>query len=140
RRLFRWQPRFRLRRENKGRCKTTVARDLRARGSRPDRAGRSRFRMAAEPVARRATNNPEGIESLSPGLARQRLPWVTNKEEPNPEGVEAASRTSLQPFRVGRLLDLNPGLMLRINPGLSDSTPVGVARRATATAFGSRET
>ena len=31
--------------------------------------------------------NPKGIAALSPGLARQRLPWVSHKKQPNPEGV-----------------------------------------------------
>ena len=30
---------------------------------------------------------PEGIEALSPGLPRQRLPWGNEKKDPNPARV-----------------------------------------------------
>jgi hypothetical protein len=46
------------------------------------------FNVAAVYDRRTSSPTPTGLESYSPGLAQQRLPWV-NPEMSNPERVEA---------------------------------------------------
>ncbi len=44
------------------------------------------------------SSNPKGIVSLSPGLARQRLPWVNVQHIAlNPEGVASLFTTDTTP-------------------------------------------
>jgi hypothetical protein len=43
--------------------------------------------------------NPERIESLSPGLAQQRLPWVTSKAPPTLNGLDQTNTLTNPPRR-----------------------------------------
>ena len=49
----------------------------------------------------RTIPNANGVPSISPGLARQRLPWVRGERAQNPERVSSRSRMTapLQPFQ-----------------------------------------
>lgn len=74
--------------------------------------------------------NPKGIESISPGLARQRLPWIACKRKTNPNGVASFSICiQMQPFqgwenRAG----VSQGSSPARNPGLIDGIPLGFSR------------
>ena len=48
-------------------------------------------------VFREFFENPKGIPSLSPAVARNELPWVVVLNVVNPEGVEPIRTTLMQP-------------------------------------------
>ena len=83
----------------------------------------------------RCAPNPNGVESLSPGLAQQRLPWVYAKREANPERVASdfarASDSTLS--GLGCFVVVTQGRRSRANPGLKDSILSGLLRLSPAT-------
>jgi hypothetical protein len=56
-------------------------------------------RLRRNPRFIRPSCNPERIESLSPGLAQQRLPWVTSKATPTLNGLDQTNTLANPPRR-----------------------------------------
>jgi hypothetical protein len=73
--------------------------------------------------------NPEGIESLSPGLARFRegLPWVKSFPWINPEGVAyQVLRKQIQPFQGRDFSEFSPRVARSSQPWAKGFNPFGI--------------
>jgi len=70
--------------------------------------------------------NPKGIAALSPGLARQRLPWVDVQQIVlNPEGVASFVTADTTPSGLFAFADFTQGSSQARNPGLIAGIPLG---------------
>ena len=73
----------------------------------------------------------KGLESLSPGLTRLRLPWVDFNRFPTLKELKQTLYgtwlSALQPLQGWSEMKSTQGRRCYANPGLSDLNPVGVA-------------
>jgi hypothetical protein len=72
------------------------------------------------------SGNPNGIASISPGLALQRLPWVNvQRNDINPERVASFVTADTTPSGLFAFADFSQGSSQAHNPGLNDGIPLG---------------
>ena len=72
------------------------------------------------------SGNPNGIASISPGLARQRLPWVNAQHNGhNPERVASFVAVDTTLSGLFAFADFPQGSSQARNPGLNDGIPSG---------------
>jgi len=85
-------------------------------------------------------SNPKGIVSLSPGLARQRLPRVNVQQIIlNPERVASFVTPDTTPSGLFPMANLPQGSSQARNPGLNDGIPLGFFLPRSLRSFNNRE-